>query len=78
MIDFADSRVADQSALQAIETIAEKYEKEGKRVELRHLSRDCHDLLSRAGQLMIDSDDDPDYEVAVNYSVKTGVMAGGH
>ncbi|WP_425434561.1 SulP family inorganic anion transporter [Litoreibacter janthinus] len=78
VIDFADSRVADQSALQAIEAIAGKYEAEGKTVQLRHLSRDCHELLTKAGQLMVDSDDDPDYEIAVNYSVKTGVMAGGH
>ncbi|MEP3346925.1 MAG: SulP family inorganic anion transporter [Litoreibacter sp.] len=78
IIDFAGSRVADQSALQAIETIAGKYEDEGKAVQLRHLSRDCHELLTNAGQLIVDSDDDPDYEVAVNYSVKTGVMAGGH
>ncbi|WP_298258065.1 SulP family inorganic anion transporter [uncultured Litoreibacter sp.] len=78
IIDFAGSRVADQSALQAIEAIAGKYEGEGKAVQLRHLSRDCHELLTNAGQLIVDSDDDPDYEVAVNYSVKTGVMAGGH
>jgi len=78
IIDFAGSRVADQSALQAIEAIAGKYESEGKTVQLRHLSRDCHELLTKAGQLIIDSDDDPDYEVAVNYSIKTGVMAGGH
>jgi SulP family sulfate permease len=78
IIDFADSRVADQSALQAIEGVAEKFEKLGKKVELRHLSRDCHELLTNAGQLVIESDDDPDYEVAVNYGVKTGVIAGGH
>ena len=39
-MDFADSRVVDQSALQAIENIAAKYEAAGKRVMLRHLSRD--------------------------------------
>jgi SulP family sulfate permease len=66
VIDFADSRVADQSALQAIEAVAQKYEDEGKRVELRHLTRDCHRLLTRAGHLMVDSDDDPDYAVAAN------------
>ncbi len=78
VIDFADSRVVDQSALQAVEDIAAKYEALGKTVQLRHLSRDCHQLLSRAGQLMVDSDDDPDYQIAVDYSVRTGVMAGGH
>ncbi|MBM1631287.1 SulP family inorganic anion transporter [Sulfitobacter mediterraneus] len=77
IIDFADSRVVDQSALQAIEAIAGKYEAAGKHVALRHLSRDCHKLLTKAGHLMIDSDDDPDYELAVDYSVRTGVL-GGH
>jgi SulP family sulfate permease len=28
--------------------------------------------------LMIDSDDDPDYSLAVNYSVRTGILDGGH
>ncbi|MGV6838555.1 MAG: SulP family inorganic anion transporter [Planktomarina sp.] len=78
IIDFADSRVADQSALQAIEAVAEKYEAEGKRIQLRHLSRDCHDLLTKAGHLVIDSDDDPDYEVAADYGVRTGILSGGH
>jgi SulP family sulfate permease len=77
IIDFAGSRVADQSALQAIEAIATKYESAGKQISLRHLSRDCHALLSRAGHLMIDSDDDPNYEIAVDYGVRTGVL-GGH
>ena len=77
IIDFADSRVVDQSALQAIEAIAAKYQENGKAVVLRHLSRDCHKLLTKAGHLMVDSDDDPDYELAVDYSVRTGIL-GGH
>ncbi|WP_170604730.1 SulP family inorganic anion transporter [Ruegeria arenilitoris] len=77
IIDFAESRVVDQSALQAIENVAAKYETAGKRVMLRHLSRDCHKLLNKAGHLMIDSDDDPDYGLAVDYSVRTGIL-GGH
>lgn len=77
IVDFADSRVVDQSALQAIEAVAQKYEEAGKTIELTHLSRDCHALLSRAGHLVIDSDDDPDYAVAVNYGVRTGIL-GGH
>ncbi|MEP2639590.1 SulP family inorganic anion transporter [Roseobacter sp.] len=77
IVDFADSRVVDQSALQAIEAIAGKYEAVGKRLQLRHLSRDCHKLLTKAGHLMIDSDDDPEYELAVNYQVRTGIL-GGH
>jgi SulP family sulfate permease len=78
IVDFADSRVVDQSALTAIEALAAKYETAGKRLQLRHLSRDCHQLLTRAGQLMVDSDDDPDYEIAVDYDVRTGVLGAGH
>ncbi len=78
VVDFAESRVVDQSALTAIEAVAAKYEAAGKELQLRHLSRDCHHLLSRAGQLMVDSDDDPDYGVATNYSVRTGILAAGH
>ena len=75
--DFAGSRVVDQSALQAIEAVAGKYGDAGKTLRLRHLSRDCHKLLSKAGHLMIDSDDDPDYEIATDYDVRTGIL-GGH
>jgi SulP family sulfate permease len=34
--------------------------------------------LSKAGQLIVDSDDDPEYEIATDYSVRTGILAGGH
>ena len=77
IIDFQGSRVADQSALQAIEAIAAKYEEQGKSIQLRHLSRDSHQLLRNAGHLVVDSDDDPDYEIAADYSVRTGIL-GGH
>ncbi|MEE2945071.1 MAG: SulP family inorganic anion transporter [Pseudomonadota bacterium] len=77
IIDFKASRVVDQSALQAIEAVASKYEAAGKTIALRHLSRDCHQLLTKAGHLMVDSEDDPQYEVAVDYSVRTGIL-GGH
>lgn len=78
IVDFMNSRVADQSALQAIEALAGKYQARGTRLELRHLSRDCHTLLARAGQLMVDSDDDPDYGVAVHYGVRIGRFGGAH
>ena len=78
IVDFANSRVVDQSALQAIEALAAKYTQAGKSIRLRHLTRDCHKLLNRAGQLMIDSDDDPKYEIAADYKVRTGVFGGGH
>jgi len=78
IVDFMGSRVVDQSALQAIEALAMKYEAIGKTLQLRHLSRDCHKVLNRAGQIMVDSDDDPNYGLAVDYSVKTGILGAGH
>ena len=78
IIDFMGSRVADQSALQAIEDVAAKYEAEGKSVQLRHLSKECRALLHAAGQLVVEADDDPEYGVAVDYGVQTGRLAGGH
>ena len=78
IVDFAASRVADQSALAAIEALAARYEARGKVLVLRHLSRDCHALLHRAGQLMVDSDDDPDYGIAVDYGVRAGALGGAH
>ena len=74
IIDFARSKIIDQSALKAIEDIADRYNSIGKKIKLRHLTRDCHKLLSRAGQLVVDSDDDPDYGVAVDYDVKLGIF----
>ncbi len=78
IVDFLNSRVVDQSALQAVEALASKYQAMGKTLQLRHLSRDCHQLLNRAGQLIVDSDDDPSYGIAVDYSIKTGILGAGH
>ena len=78
IVDFMDSRVVDQSALQAIDALALRYGKAEKSLQLRHLSRDCHRLLERAGQLMTDSDDDPEYGIAAEYRIQTGRLGGGH
>ena len=77
VVDFANSRVTDHSAVEAIDSLADRYLKAGKSLHIRHLSRDCHRLLTKAGHLMVDSDDDPDYALAVNYQVRTGIL-GGH
>ncbi len=78
IVDFAESRVVDQSALTAIEAVAAKYEAAGKALQLRHLSRDCHRLLTKAGSLIVDSDDDPDYQIAVDYGVRIGQLGSAH
>ncbi len=64
VIDFYFSRVYDQSGLEAINAIAERYEKLGKRLHLTHLSEDCRRLLNRAGDLVeVNISEDPHYHV---------------
>ena len=65
VIDFYYSRVYDQSGLEAINTLAEKYEASGKRLHLTHLSPECRRLLGKAGDLVeINVSEDPQYHVA--------------
>jgi SulP family sulfate permease len=78
IVDFADSRIVDQSALSAIESLSADYNAAGKSIRLRHLSQDCYRLLAQTGLLFDKSDDDPDYAVATDYSVKVGLFSGAH
>ena len=78
VIDFMDSRVMDHSGLQAIDALAAKYQANGTRLKLRHLSRDCRDLLAKAGQLIEPDTDDPSYGVAVDYDINFGRLHTGH
>ncbi len=65
VIDFYYTRVYDQSALEAINTLAEKYQADGKRLHLTHLSPECQKLLDDAGDLVeINVSEDPHYHVA--------------
>ncbi|RMG92136.1 MAG: SulP family inorganic anion transporter [Zetaproteobacteria bacterium] len=65
IIDFAHSRVADHSAIEAIDNLAEKYTKAGKQLRLRHLSPECRLLLEKAGDLVeVNVEEDPTYHVA--------------
>jgi SulP family sulfate permease len=65
IIDFARSRVADHSALEAIDTLAERYLNAGKKLHLVHLSEECRKLLTKAGNLVeVNVIEDPKYFVA--------------
>jgi len=67
IIDFVQSRVADHSAIEAIDTLAERYLKAGKNLHLRHLSPECRVLLEKAGDLVeVNIKEDPRYHVADN------------
>ncbi len=67
VIDFKNTRVMDQSGVEAIDRITKRYNKENKKLTLRHLSEDCKKLLKNAGKYCTYEEDDPTYKVAVNY-----------
>jgi SulP family sulfate permease len=65
IIDFARSRVADHSGLEAIDTLADRYLSAGKTLHLVHLSADCRKVLRKAGSLVeVNVIEDPKYFVA--------------
>jgi SulP family sulfate permease len=67
VIDFYYTRVYDQSGLEAINVLAEKYQACGKRLHLTHLSSECRRLLDRAGDMVeVNVSEDPQYHVATD------------
>ncbi len=65
IIDFAGARVVDHSGIEAIDSLAERYQRAGKQVHLRHLSEECRELLTQAGDLVeVNVMEDPKYHVA--------------
>jgi sulfate permease, SulP family len=67
VVDFSESRVADMSAIEALNSLTERYSKAGKTLRLRHLSEDCRRLLANAQKLVeVNIMDDPTYQVMEN------------
>ncbi|MFY0683994.1 MAG: SulP family inorganic anion transporter [Balneola sp.] len=67
IIDFAESRVVDMSAIEALNKITERYLKVGKKVHLKHLSKDCLKLLKNAEEIIdVNVLEDPRYKLAVD------------
>lgn len=67
IIDFAESRVVDMSAIEALNKITERYHKVGKKVHLKHLSADCRQLLKNAEEIIdVNVMEDPTYKVVTN------------
>ncbi|OUR72604.1 sodium-independent anion transporter [Methylophaga sp. 41_12_T18] len=65
ILEFKNSRVYDHSAIEAIDNLAERYIKAGKKLHLRHLSEECKLLLKNAGDLIeVNVLEDPQYHVA--------------
>lgn len=70
IIDFKESRIMDQSAIETVNKLAERYQKEGKTIHLRHLSKDCIKLIKKAEKIcVVNVVEDPNYYVAIdNYN----------
>ena len=67
IVDFKESRIADHSAIEALNALTARYSKIGKTVKLRHLSPDCKSLLQIADSLIeINIEEDPKYKVAID------------
>jgi len=67
IIDFAESRVMDMSAIEALNRLTERYQKVGKTLHLRHLSPDCRKLLKNAEEIIdVNVLEDPTYKVMVD------------
>ncbi len=67
IIDFNESRVADMSGIEALNKITERYRKVGKKIHLKHLSKDCIRLLENAEDIIeVNMMEDPTYKVAVD------------
>lgn len=67
IIDFKDSRVSDMSAIEALNVVTGKYHKLGKKVHLRHLSKDCIVLLKNAEAIIdVNIMEDPTYKLVAD------------
>lgn len=66
-IDFSESRVVDMSGIEALNKLTDRYQKEGKKIHLKHLSADCRKLLKNADKLIdVNVLEDPSYKVVAD------------
>ncbi len=72
IIDFKESRIMDQSAIEAINKITQKYLAVGKTIHLRHLSKDSQKLITKAEKIcVVNVLEDPNYFISIdNYNAK--------
>lgn len=67
IIDFKESRVADMSGIDTLNKLTERYKNAGKKLHLKHLSRDCKLLLKNAEDVIdVNILEDPTYSVATS------------
>ncbi len=64
IVDFKESRVADMSAIDALNKLTERYHQLNKKIQLRHLSADCRRLIKNAESVIaVNVIEDPVYHV---------------
>ena len=67
VIDFNESRIWDSSGVDALDSLADKYEALGKKLHIRHISEDCRNLLHKAQKFVeMNVNEDPRYRVATD------------
>lgn len=72
VIDFYYTRVYDQSGMEAINKLTERYHAAGKRLHLTHLSDECRSLLAKAGDLVgVNLSSQAQFHVATERRVKS-------
>jgi SulP family sulfate permease len=64
IVEFKNARVVDHSAIEAIDTLAERYLSRNKTMHLKHLNQECKDLLEKADKLVeLNIIEDPEYHI---------------
>lgn len=64
VVDFAESRVVDHSAIDVLNKLTERYVKYGKKLHLKHLSADCRGLLANSNAIIdVNIMEDPKYKI---------------
>ena len=67
VIDFSESRIVDMSGIEAVNKLTERYHKQGKKLHLKYLSKDCRRLLQNADSIIeVNILEDPTYKVALD------------
>lgn len=67
IIDFEESRIMDQSAIESVNKIAEMYQQAGKTVHLWNLSPDCARLIKKAEKIcVVNVLEDQNYFVSID------------
>lgn len=67
VIDFYYTRVYDHSGMEAIHTIAAKYQQLGKTVHLTHVSEECREMLRKADDLIcVSFSEEPQFHVSTD------------